>query len=173
VSQQSIIDTRLWKWLQACAVFAFDIEPPFKEETLAGLPPGEVRFRASRNAVVDGEETTITLDVSESWLDGSDPKGDWRLDDEGCYLGALQWHAQVGAVSGDQGAVRLEVVPDEDETHTRIHQHPYGHVNDVRLPANLAEPVGWLSALNDRLHGALDDGLQAWGGLADEEDEDD
>ncbi len=98
MSQQSIIDTRLWKWLQACAVFAFDIEPPFKEETLAGLPPGEVRFRASRNAVVDGEETTITLDVSESWLDGSDPKGDWRLDDEGCYLGALQWHAQVGAV---------------------------------------------------------------------------
>jgi len=32
---------------------------------------------------------------------------------------------------------------------------------------------GWLSALNDRLHGALDDGLQAWGSLADEEDEDD
>ncbi len=65
------------------------------------------------------------------------------------------------------------MVPEEDETHTRIHQHPHGEVNDVRLAANLSEPAGWLSALNARLHGALDDELQAWGSHADEENEDD
>lgn len=171
MSQHSIINTRLSKWLRACSVWGFDIQPPFEKETLSGLPVGVVLFRASRITVVDGEETTITLDVSEAWLEGNDPSGDWRLDDEGCHLGALEWHAQVGEDSGDQGGERLEVVPEEDDTHTRIHQHPYGEVNDVRLPANLAEPVGWLNALNARLHGALDDGLQAWGSLADEEHE--
>jgi len=170
LSQHSIINTRLSKWLQASSVWGFAIEPPFEEETLSGLPAGVVRFRASRTAVVDGQETTVTLDVAEAWLAGDDPTGDRRLEAEGCHLGALEWHAQVGEDSSDRDAERLDVIPEEDETHPRVHQHPYGEANDVRRAANLPEPIGWLSALNDRLQGALDDGLQAWGSLADEED---
>jgi hypothetical protein len=173
LSQHSIIDTRLWKWLQACSIWGFDIEPPFKEASLSGLPAGVVLFRASRSAVVDGEETTITLDVAEAWLEGDDPSGDRRLDAEACHLGALAWHAQVGADSGDRGAERLDVVPEAEATHPRIHQHPYGEVNGVRLTANLAEPLGWLTALNARLGGGFDDGLQNWDRLGDEEDETD
>lgn len=93
----------------------------------------------------------------------------WRLDAEGCHLGALEWHVQVDEHSGDQGAERLEVVPTIDENHPRIHQHPYGEANDVRLPANLSEPVGWLSALNALLRGVLDDGLREWDSVGDKE----
>ena len=161
VSQHSVINTRLSKWLQACSVWGFDIDPPFEETTLSGLPPGVVLFRATRSAVVDGEETIVTLDISEVWLEGIDPEADRRLDAEGCHLGALQWHAQVAA-GGDTGAERLEVVLDDDDAHPRVHRHPYGEANDVRLAANLPEPIGWLSALNSQLDGALDDGLQFW-----------
>lgn len=79
-------------------------------------------------------------------------------------------HFEVGARSGDHGSERLEVVPDENEKHPRIHQHPYGRVNDVRVAANLYEPIGWLSALNALVHGALDDDSEGWDNLAGEGD---
>jgi hypothetical protein len=40
----------------------------------------------------------------------------------------------------------------------------------LRLPA---VPPGWLGQLDDLLAGALDDGLQSWEELADEEDQSD
>lgn len=169
VTQESIVNTRLLQWLGACDAWGFEIVPPFTEESLRGLAPGEVAFRAERTAVIDGETVRVTLTVAETWRDGDDPHGDRRLEQEGCHLIACGWHVQVGETSGAFGAERLDV-GDEDEAHPRIHRHPYGAANHVREPAELPPPDGWLHHVNDALGGLLDDGLQDWEELADEEE---
>lgn len=169
MSLDSIVGKRFFDWHNACLAFGFDIDPPFSASTLSSLAPGEVGFRATRHATVGGKPTTITLDVSELWLAGDHQIDGWKkLNAEGCHVGVLSWHAQVGPNSGARGAERLDVGEQHDE-HPRIHRHPYGEENDVRLPAELAVPSGWLGRLNDLLAGSLDEGLQTWEALADEE----
>lgn len=173
MSQDSIVGKRFFDWHNACLAFGFNIAPPLSASSLSSLAPGEVGFRATRQATVDGKPTTITLDVSELWLPGDDPTDAWKkLNAEGCHVSFLSWHAQVGMSSGARGAERLDVGEGFDE-HPRIHRPPYGEENEVRLSAELAVPSGWLGQLNELLAGALDDGLQSWEELADEEDQSD
>jgi len=77
-------------------------------------------------------------------------------------LEACSWHAQVGKSTGELGTERLDVVPVEDETHPRVHHHPYGQPNDVREPTGMAVPEGWLNQLNRILGNALADGEVLW-----------
>jgi len=170
VSQHSIINTRLFLWINACEAWGFDeIVPLFDERGLAERAPGEVSFCASRDAVIDGRSVRVTLSVSEAWLPGDDPEGDHRLRAEGCHVPRLNWHLQVGAIAGDRGAERLDVGP-EDDKHPRIHRHPYGQPNEIREPTELPPPDAWLHHANQVLGEALDDGLQDWDDLADKEE---
>lgn len=167
MSLDSIVTARLFLWINACAAWGFDeIQPPFDEFGLAERAPGEVAFYANRDAIVEGRSLRVSL---EAWRPGDDPEGDHRLHAEGCHVSVLSWHLQVGAINGDRGAERLDIGP-EDDTHPRIHRHPYGEPNDVRETAQLPPPEVWLHHANQALGGALDDRLQDWDDLADEEE---
>jgi hypothetical protein len=170
VSRDSVVSTRLFLWFNACAAWGFeDPEPPFDEEGLAMNGPGEVSFQAFRTAEIDGETVLVSLTVAEAWVHGGDPDGDYRLDAEGCHVPRLSWHVQLGDGTGDLGAERLDVGP-EDDLHPRIHRHPFREPNDVREAAELPPPDAWLHQVNDAMGGILDDGLKDWDDLADEEE---
>jgi hypothetical protein len=119
-----------------------------------------VSFRATRRAVRGGESLPISLTVAETWLDGPDPSGDHRLEAHGCHLGALRWHVQVGEGTGATGAERLDV-GERDDRHPRIHRHPHGAENRVRVPAELPPPDA-CHAVDGILSGALADALPVW-----------
>jgi hypothetical protein len=169
MSLDSIVSTRLFLWSAACEAWDFEIDPPFTAETPGERVPGEVLFRAARSAVIDGESMEVSLTVAESWVESEHPGRDRRLEAEGCHLVAMSWHVQVGDDTGDRGAERFDV-GEEDLVHPRIHRHPFGETNDRREPAELPPPDAGLHHVNDVLSGALDDGLQDWGALADEEE---
>lgn len=88
----------------------------------------------------------------ENWEPGSDPLGDRRLDSQGCWWRLARWHLQDGV--GGTYAERLDVIPTPDSDHPRIHSHPYGQPNDVRMPAELRPPRVWLSGVLDDLEPA-------------------
>ena len=162
------MSTRLFQWLGACDAWGFEIDPPFTAESLRDRAAGEVRFRATRAAVIEADPVTVTLDVIESWHEGNAPDGDRRLEHEGCHVASLGWHVQLGSETGARGAERLDVGLRDDQ-HPRIHRHPYGEPNNCRIPAELPPPDAWLHHVSDTLGGVLDDGLQDWKELADEE----
>lgn len=171
MSQDSIVGRRLFDWHNSCLAFGFDIEPPFSASSLSSLAPGEVGFRATRQATVDGKPTTISLDVGELWLPGDNPAySGTKLNAEGCHVSVLSWHAQVGPNSGARGAERLDVGEGHDE-HPRIHRHPYGEKNEVRLPAELAVPSGLVEPVERPPGRSAGPCSQSWSRLADEEDQ--
>jgi hypothetical protein len=152
----------------ACEANGLVIDPPLKAADLCGLAAGLLGFCARRSATVDGVEWEITLAVGEMWAAGRDPYGERRLEAEGCFLAAASWHMQVGRDTGHVGAERFDVVPHPDSVHPRVHRHPYGFGNDVRLAwSSLPVPDAWLNHVDRVLGGALSDGLPSW-----EEDED-
>ncbi len=150
----SISRTRLLLWRQACELWGFEIEPPLTRALLALLPLGQIALRAKRQMRV-GDEPPTTLSVIETWAVGPDPLGDHRVEREGCHLVVLSWHLQLGAGAGPEGAERLDVTPAPDETHPRIHRHPYGSPNAIRAADELPPPDAWLRGLDRRLGGTL------------------
>jgi hypothetical protein len=151
-----VVRARLASWYRACEVWGFIMDPALTAAVLSEFDDGVVQFRATQAVVQDGGASLVTLTVYERWSVGSDPRGDRRLESEGCVLEALSWHLQVAAESDAVGAERVDVVPDPDEIHPRVHRHPYGRENRVRLPAELAPPQQWLHQLNETLDGILD-----------------
>ena len=97
------------------------------------------------------------IDVAELWAAGDDPDG-LGTEEEGCYLRAASWHAQIEA-PGDTGAERLDL----DRTKPRalmIHRHPFGEPNAVRRPAaGLLVPARWL----EHVEGLIYEGFRADG----------
>lgn len=90
----------------------------------------------------------IALFVREEWVRGADPDG-LGLDAHGCFLRRSSWHAQVHAYPRAECAYRLDV----DRAKIgglRIHLHPFGQPNDVRLPrSNLGTPEQWLVEIEE------------------------
>lgn len=154
---QSITTRRLIAWQLDCEAEGFDIDPDLTGEVVSNLPPGEVSFHAARKVMLDGVEHVVTLDVKEVWIPGDRPDGDTQLNQEGCYLSASNWHLQFGPDTGALGAERLDVVPEEDDEHPRIHRHPYGKGKNCR-PARLDFPVpfAWLNEIDERMGGIFD-----------------
>jgi hypothetical protein len=163
------VSARRFQWLNACEAWGFELQPPFTADVLRDRAPGEVRFRATRAAVIGGDHVTLSLTVVESWHEGPAPDADHRLEQEGCHVASLGWHVQTESGADARGAERLDIGIQDDE-HPRIHRHPYGEPNDHRIPAELPPPDAWLHGVNVTLGGLLDDGLQDWSELADEED---
>lgn len=157
MTRHSVVLARLASWYRACEVWDFNIDPSLTSSVLDELDEGVVQFCAARTARRRGEQVRVTLTVAERWAAGADPHGDRRLEAEGCFVEALAWHLQVGATSGDAGAERLDVTPEPDPVHPRVHRHPYGSENTVREPAELPPPQQWLHQLNQTLGGLLDD----------------
>jgi hypothetical protein len=155
MTQASIVLTRLALWQRACEFWGFQIDPPLTRETLAAQPLGSVSIFAERAVALGGDAQRVTLSVVETWLPGADPLGDRRLEREGCHVSVLSWHLQIGAEPGPAGAERLDIVPTPDAMHPRIHRHPYGEPNHVRLPAELPPPHVWLHELDGQLGGLL------------------
>lgn len=126
------------------------------------MRPGLVSFWAFGRAVGASGEQAVTLSVVESWEPGPDPCGDRRIEAEGCHLTFLNWHLQVESVPGAPGAERLDVVPEPDASHPRVHRHPYGSPNDVRRPSDLPPPGAWLYSVDQTLSGLLSAGLATY-----------
>lgn len=162
MTQASVVDTRFKLWWRACLTYGFNVRPPLTADMYARLPPGLVRVHAERQAMVDRARTSVTLDVDELWIAGNDLTTRADLTSEGCTVAALSWHIQIGRGTGPEGAERLDVVGCGDDTHPRVHRHPYGRENDVREPAHLPPPEQWLSFVDHILGGALADHLLAW-----------
>lgn len=156
MSWDHILDQRLADWDSACEAWGFDFDPRVTAGTLAASDEGLLLLRARRLAHVDGQDVSVTLDVREVWS-VSPHEEDGRLDRHDGSVTALRWHVQVGPddENGDH-AERLEVVV-PDETHPRIHRHPYGWGNDQRVEDEFLHPDGFLFRLNTDLGGAFDD----------------
>lgn len=144
MTPRSVSRDRLIAWAAACQDYGYAIAPPPTAANLAALIEGEVVLRAAKTMSTADGEIACSLRIFERWADGVDPEGDHRLEAEGCHLVVAGWHLQVGADSGAEGAERLDVVSDADETHPRIHRHPLGWGNHVRLPAEFPPPQSWL-----------------------------
>lgn len=149
MTPRSVVLARLSSWYRACELWGFVIDPPLTAATLSHLDDGVVHFRAVRS-VADGP-LTMTLTVVELWTPGSDPNGNHKLEADGCFVEALSWHLQVGGDAGDVGAERLDVVLHPDDLHPRVHRHPYGSPNSVRLPSRLPPPEQWLHRVGQAL----------------------
>ena len=158
----SVVRTRLAIWRQACDAWGLEINPPFTRVELEWMRPGLVSFWAFGRPVGARDEQAVTLSVVESWEPGPDPHGDRRVEAEGCHLAVLNWHLQVESVSGAPGAERLDVVPEPDGSHPRVHRHPYGSPNDVRQPSDLPPPGAWLYSVDQTLSGLLSAGLATY-----------
>lgn len=105
-----------------------------------GAGPGELRVRAVRPVAYGGPAAVI--DVTELWVAGGDPDA-LAIEEEGCHPRAVSWHAQIDAASG-VGAERLDFDRTKPRT-LKIHRHPFGKPNEVRLPAaGLMVPARWL-----------------------------
>lgn len=154
MSLDSIVGQRLFAWKLACEIWDFDIDPPFSATTLGQLDEGEISFRAHRTVALDGHDILVTLAVKEQWRPGRDADDDARLMAHGCFLQTSGWHLQFGEDTGDSGAERLDTGW-EDTFHPRIHRHPYGAKNDVRPPAEMFVPEGWLAFVNVELAGVF------------------
>jgi hypothetical protein len=159
MSQASIASTRHKLWLAATYLTDFSILPPFTARSLNDLAPGQVHFRAARTEGLEDRVGLVVLDVAELWLPGADPHGDRRLESEGCHVSALSWHLQVHGEPSDRSAERLDVVPTADPEHPRIHRHPYGEPNRVRVEANFDPPSVWLSLACSSLPGIRPDSV--------------
>lgn len=169
MSLDSVINHRLYLWRGACSAWGFDdIRPPFTAAGQAMLEPGLVAFQAFKTIQVDGSPVRISLTVTETWIPGTEPDGFWKLEAEGCHLRVASWHLQVGQETGAPGAERLDVVPNADETHPKVHRHPYGEANDVRPEAELPPPEVWLQQADAATGGLIDD-LKPWTPEAEEE----
>lgn len=168
MTQASVVNTRLFLWLTACDVADLHPIPPFTATELADQPAGTIDFRAERPTLVDRKPERLTLTVTETWEPGGEPLDDRRLESHGCWLVTASWHLQVGGPRGGRGSERLDVVPTPDADHARVHRHPYGQPNDVRLASELPPPHVWLSALLDVVE-AASGGLYTRWDLASEE----
>lgn len=146
--------------MDACDAWGLEIAPPFTSESLSAVPEGVVEFVAAGPQTLSPH---ISLTVSEFWLPGPDPQSDRRLEAEGCHLTALSWHIQIGKEGDAECAERLDVIEEADADHPRIHRHPYGSPNDLRVAAELPPPAAWLHRANDATGGLLSAGLETWG----------
>lgn len=90
----------------------------------------------------------MTLTVREEWVPGPDPDG-LGLCAHGCFLRRASWHAQIGLEPPAEHAHRLDVDRDKSDD-AKIHLHPFGHPNQVRLPRRgVGTPEQWLVAIED------------------------
>jgi hypothetical protein len=144
MTPKSVSRDRLIAWAAACQDFGYAITPPLTSLTLATLVEGEVVLRAVKTLSTPDGGIACSLSVTEQWIEGEDLEGDHRLESGGCHLLLASWHLQVGPGSAADGAERLDVVPDADVIHPRIHRHPIGWANHVRLPSELPPPQSWL-----------------------------
>lgn len=155
----------------AAEIWDLKIDPPLREDDLVDLAHGTFTFRAKRPVTIEGVEADVLLEVSERWASGHDPLEDRRLEAEGCYLEVGKWLIQVES-GGDLGAERLDVIPQPDDLHPRVHRHPYGRPNDTRVVVHdLPVPDAWLSSVDTALGGALNDSdLADWEALPEEDE---
>ncbi len=143
MTPKSVSRTRLLAWLTACEAFGY-------ADTAAasgGLTPaadGVVLLRAVRPASRPDGSDRCSLTVREVWEEGDDPDSDHRLEADGCHLVSANWHLQIGTEASATAVERLDVVDDPDDAHPRIHRHPLGSPNPIRVPAELPPPQSWL-----------------------------
>lgn len=169
MSLDSILAHRLFLWITACDAWSLDVQHDEIRTTADTGTVGQLEVRAGRSTVLGGNETNFLLEVSEVWQPGRDPGGDRRLESEACHLVALSWHLQTGRDPAGRDAERLDVGV-EDQTHPRVHRHPFGRPNTVRHPSEFPPPDAWLHNVNEILGGALADGLIRWSDVSDQED---
>jgi hypothetical protein len=170
VTQESIARTRLFLWTVAAEAWGFVVAPPLDEGDLVDLSRGKLSFRAIRQAEIDGVTRDVVLRVGEAWGLGDDPLEDRRLEADGCFLLASSWMVQVSD-GGDLGAERIDVVMEPDAAHPRVHRHPYGQPNGVRVVVpDLPVPDAWLAQINATLGDALVDGYGNWDDLPEEDE---
>jgi hypothetical protein len=74
----------------------------------------------------------VVVEIHEAWRPGNDPE--LGLVMYGCFLTVASWHAQVVPGAGDIGAERSDVNR-RKPVKLRVHIHPLGSQNDVRLSA--------------------------------------
>jgi hypothetical protein len=166
----SVVRSRLAIWRQVCDAWGLEIIPPFTRAGLQRLPPGLIAFRAVGMVTTEEKEQTVSLSVVETWVPGFDELGDRRVEAEGCHVILLSWHLQIGPDTGASEAERLDVIPNPDPEHPRIHRHPYGAANALRQPADLPPPDAWLHQVDETLNCLLSDGLRGYVDEADELD---
>jgi hypothetical protein len=139
---KSALDDRYARWLNELYDWGYRLEDP--------LPPAganQIAIRARREETLG--DPGVVVDIRETWLSGSDPDG-LSLTQHGCYLDHAAWHAQF-ASPGPAWAERLDVDRSKD-TALKIHRHPLGTPNNVRLTEpRLLAPAAWL----DRVEGLV------------------
>jgi hypothetical protein len=144
MTPKSVSRDRLIAWLAALDAYGYLVSPPITASGLAGLGGGVLLFRAVKRPSRDDGADACTLTVIEVWLDGDDPEFDRRLEAGGCHLTSASWHLQVGTDGAARNAERIDVVPVPDSAHPRIHRHPLGWANDVRIPVEFPPPQSWM-----------------------------
>jgi hypothetical protein len=144
MSVDSVLTERYALWRQIlCDDFGY-------EETSPGRLPGsifELALRAVRPAFPPVQP--VVVEIHETWLAGDDPE--LGLVMYGCFLAVASWHAQVVPSAGDIGAERLDV-DRRKPVKLRVHIHPLGSQNDVRLPAApLRHPEAWVQRIEETI----------------------
>lgn len=122
-------------WHTVLDLYAYELTVPDEIDSAGG----RLRLRATRPASYGGPRTTI--DVSETWMSGSDPQGLMPTVD-GHHLRRASWHAQIGD-EGATSAERLDIDRSKPAGLMR-HRHPYGSPNNSREHATISAPEAWM-----------------------------
>ena len=140
---ESIVNARITLFSEV--LFDYGYNPVQADASLGGLA-----LRAVRRAAF--EEPRVAITVAESWQRGADPEK-LRPTEHGCHLLVCSWHAQI--TTGDVGAESLDIDPTKPAK-LRVHAHPFGQPNALRLPTRFMTVEQWLKIVERRLIGLAD-----------------
>lgn len=151
---QAVLDGRYVRWCNELAGYGYALEDPPRPAMLSN------QFTIfARRPPEAGPPTTIT--ISEQWVDGAADPLNLGVTREGCTLLMASWHAQVDDEGPEpsERALRLDLDPAKPED-LRLHSHPFGKANDVRVPLDhLPEPGDWVDEVESLIFDLSFDGI--------------